>query len=178
MNLVILSKDGAIVHNGHEIGEDPLLYLSYQVELEKGYVLRSYFGMLERYPVFQGLNAFFVSHLKRVHESPDKGCEYPGLEWLELGKTVEMIGYPGKPRMEIYTTLRGVEDANSGEIDSIQLESLLDVPVRLGKLKHVVLGDNMDIFEFQTVFTLFEFIDGIAWELGFHGTPVQCQIRR
>jgi len=28
------------------------------------------------------------------------------------------------------------------------------------------------------VYTLFEFIDGIAWELGFHGTPKQCEIRR
>lgn len=178
MNLVTLAKDGAIVHDGKEVEEDPLICLSCQVELEEGYILRSYFGMVEKYPVFKGLNAFFVFYLERVHASPDKGCEYPGLECLEFGKTVEMIGYPGKPRMEIYTTLRGVNGSDTSEIDSIQLESLLDMPVRLGNLKHVVLGDKMDIFEFQTVFTLFEFIDGIAWELSFHGTPVQCQLRR
>ena len=38
--------------------------------------------------------------------------------------------------------------------------------------------DRVDIFEFDTVYTLFELIDGIAWELSFHGTPKQCEIRR
>jgi hypothetical protein len=58
------------------------------------------------------------------------------------------------------------------------LENLLDLPVKLGRLKHVIFGDRVDIFEFDTVYTLFEFIDGIAWELSFHGTPKQCEIRR
>lgn len=178
MNLVALAKDGTLVHGGKAVGDDALSYLSFQVELEKGYTLRSYFAMLEKYPIFQGLNAFFDSYLERVHASPSSGCEYPGLEGIELGKTVEMIGYPGKPRMEIYTTLTGVSGEESGDIDSIQLDHLIDVPVRLGKLKHVVLGDRMDVFEFQTVFTLFEFIDAIAWELSFHGTPAECQLRR
>lgn len=178
MNLITLAKDGGIIHGGKAIEGDPLVHLAYQVGLGEGYVLRSYFKMLEQYPVFQGLNPFFVSYLEQVSASPEYRCEYPGLECLELGKTVEMIGYPGKPRMEIYTTLRGVNGGDVIDIDSIQLESLLDTPVRLGKLKHVVLGDKMDIFEFQTVFTLFEFIDGIAWQLGFHGTPMECQLRR
>ena len=52
------------------------------------------------------------------------------------------------------------------------------MPVKLGKLKHMVLGDQVDIFEFETVFSLFEFIDGIAWELSFHGIPESCEIRR
>jgi len=178
MNLVILEKSGGILYGGKEIGEGALMCLSHQVELEEGYVLRSYFSMLTKYPIFQKLNAFFSSYLERVESSPEEGCEYPGIEHLELVKTVEMIGYPGKPKMEIYTTLKAVAGNETSEIDSIHLESLLDMPVKLGKLKHIVLGDRVDTFEFQTVFTLFEFIDGIAWELGFHGRPVQCQLRR
>ena len=50
--------------------------------------------------------------------------------------------------------------------------------LKLGRLKHVVFGDKVDIFEFDTVFTLFEFIDGITWELSFHVTPEQCELRR
>jgi hypothetical protein len=60
----------------------------------------------------------------------------------------------------------------------MQLASLLDLPFKLGKLKHIVFGDRVDIFEFETVYTLFEFIDGIAWQLGFHVTPEQCELRR
>ena len=52
------------------------------------------------------------------------------------------------------------------------------MPVKLGRLKHMVLGDQVDIFEFETVFSLFEFIDGIAWELSFHDIPESCEIRR
>ena len=51
-------------------------------------------------------------------------------------------------------------------------------PVRLGSLRHVVFGDSVDVFEFDTVFTLFEFIDGIAWELSFQNTPITCELRR
>ena len=55
---------------------------------------------------------------------------------------------------------------------------ILDMPVRLGRLRHIVFGDKVDIFEFDTVFTLFEFIEGIAWELGFQVGSTQCALRR
>ncbi|MEF2146610.1 MAG: hypothetical protein V3573_14285, partial [Desulfovibrionaceae bacterium] len=96
----------------------------------------------------------------------------------ELSRTVEMIGFPGKPRMEIYTTLAGIGPEGRGEIRFIQLEDLLDTPLGLGPLRHVVLGDKVDTFEFETVYSLFEFIEGVTWELGFHGTPMQCKIGR
>jgi hypothetical protein len=99
------------------------------------------------------------------------------LDYLEFGKTVEMIGVPDK-RLEIYNSLFGVHASETSEIKSMQLASLLDIPLKLGKLKHIVFGDRVDIFEFDTVYTLFEFIDGIAWQLGFHATPEQCELRR
>ena len=45
-------------------------------------------------------------------------------------------------------------------------------------LKHVIFGDKVDVFEFDTFYNFFEFIDGIAWELSFHGAPAKCEIRR
>jgi hypothetical protein len=88
-----------------------------------------------------------------------------------------MIGVP-KKRLEIYSAIRGMHKSDSVEIRSLQLTSLLDMPLKLGRLKHVVFGDRVDIFEFDTVFTLFEFIDGITWELSFHVIPEQCELRR
>mgnify|MGYP001070394922 CR=1 FL=1 len=58
------------------------------------------------------------------------------------------------------------------------LPCLLDMPLRLGKLRHVIFGDRVDLFEFDTVFNLFELIDGIAWELSFQNLPQTCDIRR
>ena len=63
-------------------------------------------------------------------------------------------------------------------ISAEMLENILDMPLKLGKLKHIVFGDKVDILEFDTVFNLFEFIDGIMWELGFQGTLTACELRR
>ena len=41
---------------------------------------------------------------------------------------------------------------------------------------HVVLGDTVSILEFDTAYGLFEFIEGVAWELGFHHVPKNCTI--
>jgi hypothetical protein len=89
-----------------------------------------------------------------------------------------MIGFPGEPRLEIYNSFRGLKNNEELESRSVRMEHLLDAPVLLGKLKHVVFGDKADIFEFETVYNLFEFIDGIAWELSFFGAPTQCEIGR
>jgi hypothetical protein len=89
-----------------------------------------------------------------------------------------MVGFPGEPRLEIYRSFNGWRGGESVPIKDFQVDMLLDMQVRLGKLKHVIFGDQVDVFEFDTVFTLFELVEGIGWELGFHGTPRECQIRR
>ncbi len=134
--------------------------------------------MLGAYSILQELNAFISMLMEQYRKSPGSGCTYPGLDHLEFNRTVEMIGFPGKPKMEIYTVFQGVRKMERLEIRSIRIENLLDMPVKLGRLKHIVFGDKMDVFEFDTIYTLFEFVDGIAWELSFHGTPMECQIRR
>ena len=177
MNAVTLKKDGAINLNGKTVRSDALELLSFQISLEKGYTLRSFFEMLVKYALFAKLNAFFPTYTKQYHSCPAQGCETGLLDYLEFGKTVEMIGAPDK-RLEIYNALFGVHANETTEIKSLQLDSLLDLPLRLGRLKHIVFGDRVDIFEFDTVYTLFEFIDGIGWELSFHATPEQCELRR
>ncbi len=78
--------------------------------------------------------------------------------------------------MEIYTSLYGVYGNETCDLRSVQLENILDMPLKLGKLKHIVFGDQEDVLAFETVFTLFEFIDGILWDLSFHGTLGACAL--
>ncbi len=178
MNSIRLQSDGVIIDSRKPVATDPLSYLSFRVELAEDFTLRSFFRMIASYPQLVKLNAFFPSYLEQYRACPEGNCVGAGFDFLEFGKTVEMIGYPGEPRLDIYHSLRGVCGTAAGEIRSSRLEQLLDLPLRLGKLKHVVFGDRMEDFEFDTVFTLFEFIDGIAWELSFHGTPDACDLRR
>ena len=177
MNAVTLKKDGTINLHEKTVATDALDLLSFQITLEDAYTLRSFFKMLDKYSLLSRLNAFFPSYIEQYHRCPEQGCDGGWLDYLEFGKTVEMIGVPDK-RLEIYNALFGVCGGQTAEIKSMQLASLLDVPLRLGLLKHIIFGDRVDIFEFETVYTLFEFIDGVAWQLGFHATPEQCELRR
>ena len=177
MNAVALNADGSIRVDGQTLESDALEALSFQITLNMGYTLRSFFKMLDKYRLFAKLNAFFPTYAAQYHACPQQGCDAGLLDYLEFSKTVEMIGVPDK-RLEIYNSLVGICGSETSEIRSMQLDSLLDLPLKLGKLKHIVFGDRVDIFEFDTVYTLFEFIDGIAWQLGFHAAPEQCELRR
>jgi hypothetical protein len=178
MNTVILTKEGVILQNGKTAGKDFLRFLSFRVALEEGYLFRSFLKMIDQYEPLAALNAFFPAYLEQYREGPKSGCTCDDLDHLEFCKTVEMIGFPGKPRLEIYNAFYGVRADATCEIRSLPMEALLDMPLRLGRLKHVVFGDKVDIFEFDTDFNLFEFIDGIVWELSFHNIPKHCDIRR
>jgi hypothetical protein len=178
MDNVRLNIDGTIdaIRKGDQAAL--LACLARQVELASGYTLRSFFRMLDVYDALVHLNAFFPDLLDQFHRGPDRGCRVDSIDWLVLEKTVEMVGFPGEPRLEIYRSFNGWSGGESVPIKDFQVDMLLDMQVRLGKLKHVIFGDQVDVFEFDTVFTLFELVEGIGWELGFHGTPRECQIRR
>jgi hypothetical protein len=177
MNQAMLKSDGVLEIDGKPIASSPLSYLGYGLRLADTCTLRSYFRMLETYAPFNDLGDFFDVLRRQYAKCPENGCLWPDFSCLEFTKTVEMIGFPGKPRLEIYNSLHGVAGSATTEIRTLPLEVLVDVPLRMGRLKHVVFGDTVDTFEFETVYTLFEFIDSVAWELSFHGVPPECQIR-
>jgi hypothetical protein len=176
MNTVLLKSSGEILTDGDRPAPNPLACLGHQVRLGEGYTLRSFFRMIERYPVFSQLNAFLPECLELYRACPGAACLAPGIGRLELTKTVEMTGFPGAPRLEIYPGLGGVCGAAPCEIRALPLDHLLDLPVAIGKLKHVVFGDRVDVLECDTVFNLFEFIEGIAWQLSFHRSPKACAL--
>lgn len=178
MNKVTLKTNGTLFTDGTPVDAEPLSCLGFQITLEAGVTIRSLFAMLERYPLLTRLNAFFPTYLEQYREAPADGCRCDDFRHIEFNKTVEMVGYPGEPRLEIYSSLRGIGDAEPREIRNYELEQLLDMPLKLGRLKHIVFGDKVDHFEFGTVFNLFEFIDGVVWELSFHGTLRACALRR
>ena len=174
---VSLKRDGAIHYKQRAVVSEVLKYLSYQITLEEAYTLRSFFEMINQYKLLGKLNSFFPTYIEQYAACPEQGCDSETIDYLEFIKTVEMIGYPEKG-LEIYSSICGIKNNDTLEIRSLQLNGLLDLPLKLGRLKHVVFGDRVDIFEFDTVFTLFEFIDGITWELSFHVIPEQCELRR
>ena len=201
METLRLTQKGLLVGQDGKPLDDPLPALSTALELEGGCTLRTFFSMLAGYPVLQKLSHFLPGSLEEATKCPSAGCLCDDLRILVLGKTMELIGFPGKPRAELYMWLRGLdleaarvpaEDDTDlpqesrlaalmeadREIRFIPLQMLLDTPLFLGGLKHMVLGDvNRKLF-CSSRFTLFEVVDGLAWELGFQGGTQQCSLGR
>lgn len=179
MDEITLAENGFIVRSNGTQETDPLCALGSRVVLAEGYTLRSFVLMLARYPLLTRLSPFAQDLAGGLAGWPASGCVPAGIARLELQKTVEIIGHPAPARLEIYHALRGVgTDGEAIEIKPYPVETLLDVPLGLGPLRHVVFGDRMDEFRFQTVCNLFEFQEGIGWQLAFHGAPVECALRR
>ena len=195
MEVVSLAHNGALLKDGAEANE-VLQLLPLALSLDSNCTLRSFFAMLRRYPLLQEFSEFLPAALKEAESCPPGGCVTEEFRALVLGKSMELIGFPGKPRAEIYTWLRGLglrelsfgaveaDYAASGEggelgrlmqadkeIRFIPLAQCLDTPLELGGMKHVVLGDVDRKLFCETRFTLFEVVDGIAWEFGFRGGP-------
>jgi len=177
VNQIQLKPDGTLIAETKMISDSPLYLLGHQLQLAENCCLRSFFLLFENYMVFSQLGDFYPLIKDQYDQCPGSGCLWPGFDNLEFSKTVEMIGFPGNPRLEIYHALKGVGLDASHDIRQLPLKVLLDMPLILGPLKHLVFGDRMDTMEFETVYTLFEFIDGMAWALSFHGAPAECMTR-
>ncbi|NNG00464.1 MAG: hypothetical protein HKM93_13845 [Desulfobacteraceae bacterium] len=177
MDTITLQADGYLNLDGKKVEASPLVHLGAMISVEKKATLRSYFYMLSKYPQLQELNSFFPTILDMYHQCDHHSCRNDQFDFLELTKTIEMVGFPGEPRLEFYQSFHGTRGEQTFEIRDYDLSTILDMDIRIGRLKHVIFGDRMDVFKFDTVFTLFEFIDGIAWELGFQWAPTECQLR-
>lgn len=176
MNKVILKQSGELVDHRGEVVVDALRVLADRLALDQGFTLRGFTRLLIRHPDLQRLSGFAPSLAALSTAAPGDGI---GPEALEFSRVVEIIGAPGPARLEVYHILRGrIGGSGDEEIRGWQVESLLDVPVRLGELRHVVFGDTVSSFHFETVCALFDFIDGVIWQLAFHGAPQECALRR
>jgi hypothetical protein len=178
METVLLRSDGTLCEAGRPITCDPLEMLGRAVELDGGYRLRSFFRLLLTYPDLVRLSPFLPGFVEKYPGWPEKSPVPFGLDFLRLDKTVEMIGHPGPPRLEIYASLHGISGCEMLEIKSHPVETLLDAPLALGACLHKVFGDRFEDMAFMTVFCLFEFIEAISWQLTFHGSPMECALRR
>ena len=177
MNKVILKKSGELASHRGEFVPDALAVLASRLVLEDGFTLRGLVRLLSRYPDLQRLSGFALGLAALPGTEPEERAA-TGLDRLEFSRVVEIIGAPEPPRLEVYHILRGcMAGGDDEEIRGWQVENLLDVPLRIGALRHVVFGDNVHSFRFETVCTLFDFIDGVIWQLAFHGAPQECALR-
>jgi len=177
MDPLMIHEDGTLTQRDKPLKGSVLSSLSGPVTLGPGTCLYSFFRMLDRYPVLTQISEMLPA-LARICQKAAPGQTTPELERLLFYKTVEITGFPGPASLNIYHSLRGEAGGEIRELKFFHLETLLDLPLGLGRLNHIVFGDTEDSLQFDTHYTLFELVEGIAWELSFNFNPLECSIRR
>ena len=147
-----------------------------RLELDGDVTLRSFFRLLKRNPLARELVPGLGDALAEAEACPASGCRYPDLEALRLGKRVELTGFPGTPRVEVYLAVEGVGDGLP-ELRFFRLRDMLDAPLKMGTARHVLLGETAAALDAATSFTVFDLLEGIGWELGFQGGSLTCNLK-
>ena len=176
MDTVLLQADGQLQLSDSSSTLNGLGCLRRVLQLQSGCTLRSFFRLLEAYPLFQTLVPGLDSAVREARALPLAGCSGPLIEKLSVVKCIEITGYPGKPRADVYLRLEGCGQ-DPPELRFLRLHDLLDIPLELGNVRHVLLGETSSLV-CDASFTLFELIECIGWELGFEGGSVTCNIER
>jgi len=172
-----LTAEGVLTtQTGDHLNSDPLAFLGSRLTLDPDCTLRSFFRCIEAYPDLARLSPFFSSCLEEAARWPSEGCTTPRLRHLELMKRVELIGAPGERSLQIYCLFYAAGEEEAHDVKELAYGEILDQPLRLGPLRHVVLGDTLDSLDFATSYILFEAVDTIIWHLSFQGTPDKCSL--
>ncbi|OBQ46113.1 hypothetical protein [Halodesulfovibrio spirochaetisodalis] len=177
MEELTLAQDGTLKLNNTVVA-DILSTLSTRLVLEKDVTLRSFFSMFSAYPEVLRLNPFLQGASDDAATCTASGCITEEFSHLELYRQLEMTGAPGTPEMNIHTLVRGINNTGRHELRFFRLNNLLDMPFSLGQMRHVIFGDRTSELYCNTTFSLFEVIEGIAWELSFQGGTHTCSLRR
>ena len=105
MDAIRLHSDGTLSSEAPFAG-----LLRMRLELDGDVTLRSFFRLLKRNPLARELVPGLGDALAEAETCPASGCRYPGLEALRLCKRVELTGFPGTPRVDVYLAVEGVGD--------------------------------------------------------------------
>ena len=122
MDAIRLHSDGTLSSEAPFAG-----LLRMRLELDGDVTLRSFFRLLKRNPLARELVPGLGDALVEAEACPASGCRYPGLEALRLGKRVELTGFPGTPRVDVYLAVEGVGD-ELPELRCFRLRDLLVTP--------------------------------------------------
>lgn len=177
MDGVQLCADGRLFVDDRAFAGDALNLLGFALTLDPDCTLASVFRLVRRFPDLARLSEFWAILLPSGVD-PDNPPP-AALDQLVVVKSVEIIGVPAPPRVDVHTAVRGFMGGSPvGELKAWPVPVLLGVPLVLGDLTHSLLGDAFIEMRFAAVFTLFEVLDALAFQLSFHGAPSECAVKR
>lgn len=177
MEKISLTKEGIILKKNRPVTSPVFSLLSNTIDLDPGFTLASFFTLVRQYPELIQLSELLDTFLAMKDKAGQGFPRTLEIEGLVFYKTIAMRGFPGKPDLQIYNSLKGIKGGRTTPLKFFQMESLLEHELKLGELKHIIFGDGQDMFTYETFYSLFELIEGITWEMSFNFNPIKCSIR-
>lgn len=178
MERVTATASGVLVCGGQRAPAHVLRLLGRPVDFENGVSLSSIAALFHTYPQFHDLSPFVSSFVKTFSDEMSSQPPASFDHILELFRTIDMQGYPGTPRVQIFLSLKVHDGSAYHPLDLFSPDALQSMPLCLGKLRHTVFGDTLDTELFDTDYTLFDVLDSLLWELSFYTDKTQCGLRR
>ncbi len=178
MEILQLKENGQILKRGKPLTSPVFRHLSDTIVLDNEFRLISFFKVIKLYPELEELSDLLPTLLSMAFQSGEPIIKSEEIDHLKFYKTISMKGFPGEPGIDIYNSLKGINQGKSVGLKFFQMDYLLAHKLVLGNLKHIIFGDTQDTFSYETFYTLFELIEGICWEMSFNFNPKQCVIRR
>lgn len=178
MENITINTSGQILKQGKVLAQSVLSVLGSCISLDQQFTLSDFFKMAKTYPQLQQISPVLPSLLEIADQNETAGFPAQELAGLIFYKTIEIKGFPPPPDLSIFNGLKGICGEGMKDLKFYHLETLLGHTISLGRLNHIVFGDKTDIFQYETFYTLFEFVEGVAWELSFNFNPLHCSIRR
>jgi hypothetical protein len=132
MESVNIKADGALIKNKKPVTGQTMKLLGHSVGFDPDVTLGSMFKMFEKYPDFFALSDMLPPLSQVAAEAYAPGLKSDEIDHLVFYKTVEITGFPGKPGLTFYNSLKGVLKATHIDLKFFHIETLMDHHLKLG----------------------------------------------
>jgi hypothetical protein len=192
IHLVKITKDGflATKNDEEEIllqGEDVFTGLRSECEIEEGVTLGDILNLVDKNEHLKKfLSNYCLLHIDAHHDSAlEEPEEHERLSYLEIDWCAEVWLDDRYNDLELYPNFSGYknEDDTRYGLDFTPLNQLVYLPVKLNNDSSIHLmgskerGEGWKLesktarIKCERSFSLLDVLDGIYWEIGFHGSP-------
>jgi hypothetical protein len=187
MSLLTIKPGGKLVAKEWEypnwvytdVTDRSAFFLNKELEcIEEGVTLRDVFSLMEPNKEFYSIlfdDCFFNDFLEAV--TTKKASRPSDLEYLKVSRDVTVVSTLGSNEVEIGNMASfdgiGYDEQDCTKLtryalDLSEVEDLADVPIKLDLSLNFLVGSN---HHGDAVFSLYDFLLAIIWELSFVGKP-------
>jgi hypothetical protein len=176
---ITLARNGTIIYkrNNKVIPTKSILaYLSYNIEIKKGFTVRDLFKIINRYKFLQLLDDYYPAYIEEFRKCPQSNCKARGVKAITVQRVCSTDF--GETYTYIYiSALRNKPDENGETHSSVSfmgLNKMLDLPIQFEPILICSFSkeDKEDFrYIFPTYYNLWDLVNGFINELSFYGVP-------